>query len=146
MSEHDKPRVRLVDGQVVLDDSLAVQVVDAIAKHNCSVTFGAQRERVDHFKRRTLELGRSPADTVIVLLNVNDELGQFLAYALMPGHDAEWAAMRQRGEIPFARGLAEREGIEQIVRTIDPACWERLRVMGTAVVVMDHGTVEAFEA
>ncbi len=149
MAENDYPRavVREVDGQLVLDDPDALAVIKAVERHNCRNTYEQQKERVEHFKRRISELGKSPKDVVIVLLNVDDRHGRMLADVLMPGQDAMWQSMRDQGQVPFARGLAAREPIEKAVAMLDEEIGEKLKAMKdrVAVVVMDHGVVEAFE-
>lgn len=150
MANEDYPRavVREIDGQLVLDDPDALAMIKVVERHNCRHTFDAQAERVQHFKRRIEELGKSPNDVVIVLLNVDDPHGGVLANILMPGQDAMWQSMRDQGQIPFARGLAARQGIQKAVAALDEEIGEKLKAMKdkVAVVVMDHGVVEAFEA
>ena len=67
-----------------------------------------------------------------------------IADMLMPGHD--WQQYRDRGEIPFARGLAGREGMQSILDELSHAEGDKLRGAGDAVtvIVMDHGVVEVF--
>jgi hypothetical protein len=145
--------VREVDGHLVLEDPVALEVMQAvddhnrgIAKQNCRLTFDDQAERVAHFSRRIAERGESPKNVVIVLLNVDDKHGGVLADVLMPNNEAAWQVMRDQGMTPFARGLAQRPGIEGIVTAIDPEVGARLKALqGTAVVVMHHGVVEVFE-
>ena len=61
----------------------------------------------------------------------------------MPGHD--WQSYRDRGETPFARGLAGREGVRSFLEMIDREAMEKLRSFdGLAVVVVDHGVAEVF--
>lgn len=136
-------RVELIGNKLVLVDPDALAAADAVAKHNCRNTLESQRDRVEHFKSRMVLLGRDPSEVVIVLLNVNDRAAAALAEILMPGHD--WNAYRERGEIPFARGLAERKGLEDSVKWLDPECGKRMLTMRLVAVVMDHGTVEVFE-
>lgn len=63
----------------------------------------------------------------------------------MPGCD--WQAMRDGGEVPFARGLAGREGIQDVIDILDKEEGEILRAhKGLAVVVVDHGVVKIFSA
>ena len=115
----DYPRavVREIDGQLVLDDPDAVAVIHAVEKHNCRNTFEMNADRVAHFKRRLAERDMTADQAVIVLLNVDDVHGGPLADALMPGHN--WQEIRDRGELPFARGLAMREGIQEALGTFD---------------------------
>ncbi len=137
--------VREVDGELVLDDPVAAEVITVVAKHNCKATLDLNAERVAHFKGRLDELGKTPEKCVIVVLNVDDAHGGPIADLLMPGHN--WQAIRDQGEIPFARGLAERNGIEDILYHFDPAAAEKLRNFeGLAVVVVDHGVAEIFSA
>ena len=133
-----------VDGELVLVDPMACAIIDAINKSLCSKTLEDQLDRVRHFTNRITELGKNPADVTIVLLNVNDPLAGQIADTLMPGHD--WQQYRDRGEVPFARGLAGRDGMQNILDEISPAEGDKLRGAGDAVtvIVMDHGTVEVF--
>ena len=130
-------------GQLVLDDPEARGVIAAVQKHNCGLTLAANADRVRHFENRVGQLGRSPDDVVIVVANVDTPAGWALADALMPGHD--WQAYRNRGEVPFARGLAARQGIQEFVDAADAGAGQKLRQhAGLAVVVVDHQTVEIF--
>ncbi len=143
----DYPRavVREIDGQLVLDDPDAVAVIRAVEKHNCRNTLELNTDRVAHFKNRLAERGMTADQAVIVLLNVDDVHGGPLADALMPGHN--WQEIRDRGEIPFARGLAMREGIQGALGAFDKEAAEKLQSMtDIAVVVVDRGVAEVFAA
>ena len=150
MSEQKKddyPRavVREVDGKLVLDDPDAVAMIHAVGKHNCKNTLELNADRVKHFKRRLGERGMTADKAVIVLLNVDDVHGGPLADALMPGHN--WQEIRDRGGIPFARGLAMREGIQEALGIFDADAANKLKGMtDVAVVVVDHGVAEVFAA
>jgi hypothetical protein len=139
-----RAQVREVNGQLVLDDPDALAVIDAIGKLNCRKTLELHAERVRHLARRIIERGQTGRDLVVVVINVDDQIGRHLTEMLMPGQEAMWAEMRARGETPYARGLAGREGLEAVVETLDPECCARLVAMSAAVIVVDHGTVEAF--
>lgn len=135
--------VREVDGKLVLDDPAALAMVRAVGKHNCIATLSANIERVDHFVRRTKELGRSAADVVIVLLAVDDPNGCAIAEMLMPNTD--WQPFRDVGEVPIARGLAGRAGIQEVLEAFDREAAEKLRdAKALAIVVVDHGVAEVF--
>jgi hypothetical protein len=142
--------IRVVDGQLVIDDPTAMGVIEAINKHACLNTLRANLDRVTFFIRRVAELHASigtPVERmVVVVLNVDDANGGKLAETLMPGHD--WQPYRDRGEVPFARGIAYREGIQSLLDSFDPESGKKLREAKDriAVVVMDHGVCEVFEA
>ncbi len=137
--------VREVDGQLVLDDPQAVAVIRAVEKHNCRNTFELNADRVAHFKQRLSERGMTADQAVIVLLNVDDVHGGPLADVLMPGHN--WQEIRDRGEVPFARGLAMRDGIQDAIGTFDEEAAAKLKGMAeVAVVVVDRGVAEVFAA
>lgn len=149
--ESDYPRavVREVDGKLVLDDPDddpdAVAVINAMGKHNCKNTLELNADRVAHFKNRLAERGMTADQAVIVLLKVDDVHGGPLADVLMPGYN--WQEIRDRGEVPFARGLAMREGIQEVLGTFDKEAAKKLRGMkDVAVVVVDHGVAEVFAA
>lgn len=137
--------VRSINGQTVLDDPMAEAVIGAVSKHNCKSTLALNADRVEHFKRRLAERGETPADAIIVLLKVDDPNGGMLAQMLMPGHN--WQEYRDRGEIPFARGLAKRDGIQAALGIFDKEAAEKLHGLNeVAVVVVDHGVAEVFAA
>jgi len=133
-------------GDLILIDPAAAAMVKAVAKYNCRATLEQQRERVAHFCGRILQRGMTPAEVVIVLINVDTEIGSVLADHLMPG--ADWQAMRDRGEVPFARGLAMREGLQAMIDVADSEAGSKFRAMidEIAVVVVDHGTIEVLAA
>lgn len=137
--------VREIDGQLVLDDPIALAVAQTVEKHNCRNTLDANADRVAHFKRRVTERGLTANDVVIMLLNVDDVHGGPIADLLMPG--TNWQEIRDRGEIPFARGLADREGIQQALDLFDNEAATKLQEMDDiAVVVVDRGVAEVFAA
>jgi hypothetical protein len=134
-----------INGQLVLDDPVAVSVFRAVEKHNCKNTLDLNADRVKHFKQRVAERGMTAEQVVIVLLNVDDANGGEIAEMLMPGFN--WQEIRNKGEIPFARGLAGREGIQEVLEDFDNEASTKLREMKQiAVVVVDHGVAEVFEA
>ena len=146
-------RVEERDGQLVLVDPAAMGLLAAVqtvnrrrAKEGCSITFRANGERIAHFVRRIEERGQSSKDVVIVLVRVDDSHGGPLSEELMPGYD--WAPVRSGGAIPYARGLAMRDGIEDVVKLIDPEVGVRFRTMTDApvVVVVDFETCDVFYA
>lgn len=149
MREEDGPRatVRAVDGQLVLDDPAAAEMVRAVGKYNCTGTFEAQEDRIAHFARRMKQRGDSPHAVIIVLINVDDtKLSRSLADTLMPGHN--WQMYRDEGEVPFARGLAGREGVQGVLDYFDKEAAAQLTELAgeIAVVVFDHGVAEVFPA
>lgn len=147
MSESDMPRavVREIDGQLVLDDPDALAVFQAVGKHNCRNVLSLNADRVQHFKTRLADRGMTAADAVITIINVDDVHGRPIADLLMPGFN--WQEIRDRGEVPFARGLAMRDGIQEVLEVFDQEAATKLRGMTeVAVVVVDHGVAEIFPA
>ncbi len=137
--------VREIDGELVLDDPDVVAAIRAVEKHNCRTTLVLNADRVDHFKQRLLERGMTADQAVIVLLNVDDARGGPIADILMP--QTNWQEIRDRGEAPFARGLADREFILDALRFFDNEAAAKLDSMDdVAVVVVDHGVAEVFSA
>lgn len=132
------------DEPIAFDDGSSLAGAVAVAKYNCRGLLIVNAARVQHFVRRIAELGRSPADTAIVVINVDDPHGAIAAEALMPGHD--WNAYRARGETPIGRGLVERPGIQEMLDAIDPAAALKFAAAEVPVLVVDQGVVEVFEA
>ncbi len=145
MSDEPRAVVREIDGQLVLDDPVALAAIRAVKKINCRVTFEDNADRVAYFKLRVEDLQLAAHDVVIVILNVDDVHGGPIAEKLMPGHD--WSQYRDAGMIPFARGLAEREGVQGILELMDEDAAAKLEhLTGLAVVVVDHEVAEIFSA
>lgn len=146
-NEETKPIVKEdEDGNLVLDDPTARGMIEVVSKHNCKLTFEAQLDRVDHFTRRMEQRGDDVNQMCIVLINVDDINGRPIAELLMPGFD--WQEIRDRGEVPFARGLAGRQGMQDILATFDIEAATTLSEMTNkiAVVVVDHGAAAVFES
>ncbi len=145
MSDQLRATVREIDGQIILDDPDALAMITAIGKRNCRTTFMAQLDVIRRFAMRATERGDSINDVVIVLINVDDANGQHIAPMLMPDHC--WQQYRDRCEVPFARGLAGREGIQAALDIIDEDAASKLRAMTElAVIVIDHSTADVYPA
>lgn len=157
-TEHDRNQatgsiatVREVNGQLVIDDPTAVAVITAIERENIRrlIATPEQRDRIAHFVRRIAvrapELGCAERDLAIVHLCVDDPNGAALADVLMPGHD--WDAIRALGQVPYARGIATRDGLQAGLDAAFPEAGAVLReIAGIAVVAMDRGVVAVFAA
>lgn len=148
MPDHVRAVVREVDGQLVLDDPDALAVMTAVAQHNCRATLTAHGDRIAHFRRRAQDLGRSAETTMIVVINADEPLGEEMAAVC--GMPAGWAdAYRAQQQVPFARGLVDRVGMQALLDTLgisagNPA--EALRATeGLPVLVLDHGVITIFD-
>ncbi len=146
----DEPRARVieVDGQLVLDDlddPDALAMVQAVERYNLKGLVENSAERIEHFRERSRALGGDATTHVIVVLMVDDPVGGALADMLMPGFN--WQEIRDRGEIPVARGLAGRRGIEDALKAVDEVAAEKIRAWDqteVAVVVVDQGVADVF--
>lgn len=135
--------ITIIDGRTVLIDPVGYAMIQAVNKSNCENTYLNQIERVRHFKNRIAEKELDPKSVVIVLINVDSPYGGEVAEIIMPGHD--WQQYRDNGQIPFARGLAMKEGVTELIATFDKEAAEKITQMEQIpVVVMDHGVVEIF--
>lgn len=81
----------------------------------CAEFFAACAERIKHLAERAEQLGRSGADTVITLIDVDDPSGHgaLLADHLMPNED--WQQYRDQGKTPTMTGLAAKESFPAIL-------------------------------
>lgn len=142
--ENEYPTVRRgANGGLVLNDPQAAAMIRGLRKHNCRCALELNADCIERFKRRLVERGLTPEQAVIVLVNVDDVHGGPLAESLMPGHD--WQKYRDLGQVPFARGLAMREGIQHALALIDQEASAKLQGMaGMAIVVVDCGVAEVF--
>ena len=152
MSGEVQATVREVNGQLVLDDPAAEAVIRVVEAHNrgialgnCRATLDADRVRLSHFVRRIAERGDDPNEVCVVCIRVDDPHGRPLADALMPGYD--WQSIRDKGETPYARGLAMRGGIGDALAIFERAAAERLAdIKGVAIVVIDCGVADVYRA
>lgn len=148
----DEPTARVEvgpDGQLSLHDPVAEGVIAAITAYNRKIAFTnlqsfvkRNEDRINHFVTRIRDRGDSWQDFVVVCIQVDDPFGAELAELLMPGHD--WQVYRDRGEIPVARGLASRAGIEAILKEFRPEAGKALsETRGYAAVIVGEGTALA---
>ncbi len=141
--EYKLPTVTIENGQVVLNDHMAAEAIAAVCKVNCERTLQLNKERIDHFKRRFFDKGLSPNEHCLVVINVDDHNGAEIADVLMDGFD--WQAIRDRGEVPFARGINSIQLMEEVLKTFDDLAWKKLNDSRELVaVVVDHGVAEVF--
>jgi len=137
--------VRYANGEIILDDPDALALLLAVAKHKCNETFAENADKVASLKERISEGRLTSAQVVITIVNADDFHGRIIANEAMPGFN--WQEIRDRGEIPYARGLSLREKIQDFLNFIDVAAADKLRDMNeVAVVVIDHGVAEVFPA
>lgn len=138
-------KIHVFDEEFVLEDPSVFALLVAEAKSNCRHTLDLNLDRVAHFTNRVVELKCDPGDVVIVVVNVDDNNGSQLAEILMPGED--WQQYRDKGQTPFARGLAGRAGILDFLDHIDTAAATKLKSMNDlSVVVVDNGVAEIYSA
>ena len=139
----ERAYVTEVDGKLVLIDPVAYAVIKAVNKSNCENTYIAQMDLVEYFQKRILEKDLDPRGLVIVLINVDSLYGFEIAEVLMPGHD--WQQYREKGEVPFARGLAIKGGIANMIAIFDKEASDKiLSITNIPVVVLDYDVVEIF--
>lgn len=138
--------VRQIDGQLVLDDPDAVAAIRAIERENVRrrLVTPEVRDRIRHFAGRIRDPHSDDGTRLLIVwLCVDDPNGAALAAVLMPGHD--WDAYRARGEVPYARGLAAREGIQAMLDDGAPRAGVELSLIeGIAVLAIDCGVVTVF--
>lgn len=150
MNDYPHARVEEVDGQLVLIDPAAEGVIAAVESYNRNqrhMAVGdrvmAQAERVQHFVNRAKERGDMAKDVCIVIISAIDPIGEDLAKHLVP--ECDWQAIIDRGEIPYARGLAGAEGMLALVELHNPAQAGLMKRMMEddvlAVVAVDLGMV-----
>ncbi len=136
---NDEPRAYVTqdkNGNMVLVDPDVMQVA---SQHNIAITYQNNAERIQHFRNRVVERGDDPKKVSIVVACVDDPHGKALADILMPGTD--WQAIRDRNEIPYARGLAGKQVLNEFLKFVDPNYTDTLmKTDKVAVVIVDHGT------
>lgn len=137
---------RLDDGTLLLNDPVAVSIWQALSAPDLLRVYESCKDRVDHFVQRMKDLNYPPELKVIVLLSVDDSVGGMITEALMPG--ANWQEYRDRGEEPYARGMATREPIRKILEVVYPDVAQVLARNHdkTCVVVVSHSSAAIFDA
>lgn len=143
LKKRNIPQVVEHEGQLLLNDPDALAVIKEIAKQNCENTIKNNLDRIVHFKNRVLEKSMNYHEVVVVIANVDTEIGKIIADATMPGFD--WQQFRDRNEVPYARGLCLKNGIYEIVNHFDRD--EALAMEdyeGYMVVVFDFDVIKTF--
>ena len=137
--------VQIIDNKIVLDDPIATAILRSVGKNRCRDTFEINAERIAYFTTRINERNLSSSDVVILIANVNDMYGGELADILMPDHD--WQQYRNKGQIPFARGLVDRSFIQDFLAEFDTKASLKLEESTEiSVTVVDYGVAEIFPA
>lgn len=81
--------------------------------------FELDRDRLEHFSYRAIHLrGLQPSEFVAICIEVDDPAWTDLANHLVP--NGNWQELRDRGQIPVARGTAMAEGIMELLRGVVP--------------------------
>lgn len=136
------------DGRPVGPEVDALTGVQRDAIMACGDFLRANIERIDHFKRRVAELGRSGKDTIITLIDVDDPTGHGKLFAdmLMPDHN--WQQFRDKGETPVARGLANKDGFPDILSELgfDEAARALITTEDLQVMVVHAGAIQIIDA
>jgi len=145
--EENLPIVRVIDGQVVLDDPAALGVIQAIENHNKAQivhSFMLNHDRIEYFLARMDEINLSPDEYCVIIACVDDENGSAIADVLMPGYD--WQSIRDLGQVPFARGFAKKDFLIHALEFINPVAAEELKnIKGKKVtIVIDCNTADIY--
>lgn len=130
---------RVVDGVLVLDDPDALAMMTAVARANCMETLRLHAQRTAYFRRRIVERGGTAQTMAIAVINADAPMGEQFATACgMP--DGWTFPIRAARQTPFARGIVERAGLQDLLDhlEIDSAAMLR-RCAGLALFVVDHG-------
>ncbi len=108
--------------------------------------FELNRKRLEELAYRALYvLKMNPEDFIIVCIEVDDPNWTGLADHLMPDYD--WQKIRDRGEIPVARGSVHasvREFIKEVVPDIAEALYRKLPDGYVRAVVMGIGGASVY--
>lgn len=120
-------------------------VVLAGQRRKCRKTLEMNVDHIEHLKHRMRREGRTPYQAVIAILNVDDVHGGPIVDDLAPGYD--WQEIRDKGEIPFWRGLLWRYGIHEALKDFDTDAATRLQetTYDLVALIIDHGVAEVFK-
>lgn len=89
--------------------------------------YEVNQPRLQEFVSRLRERGDAPSDVCATCIDVDDPSWTELVDVFMPGHD--WNQYRVRGERPVARGLAGREGIENVMKVLVPDLGQKMATL-----------------
>lgn len=130
--------------ELTLRSESAAAVLKIISKVNCDVTYRQDPKRIEYFKGRLVERGLPVDDWLVIVANVDDPHGEAIAHCLMPDYD--WEPYRKLGQTPYARGLAGRKWVEEVLEIFDTEAAEKLKNIKSVVpvVVVDFGVAEIY--
>jgi hypothetical protein len=128
---------------LVLIDHDALAMIEGADRAACLHTAMLHYKRIQHFASRITERGQTGADVIITVLNGDDPVGARVARLLMPPN---WEApLRAKGMTPFARGLALRTGMQEVLEDRAPETAATMKAIeGIVVLVADHCTINVF--
>jgi len=137
------PTVHRINGEIVLDNPSALIQMRALKKKKCLGTLKENIERVNDFILQMKSPLISSEEVCIIIISADDCNGKDVVEALMPNHD--WQPYRDKGQIPYARGIVNRQGIESVLNIIDKGAAKKLQdLSGIAIVIIDHESTEVF--
>lgn len=100
----------------------------------CHRTLLDNLDRVEHFKKRMEMKGLTSKEAVIVIINGNGGFGEELASVVMPENwDKEY---REKGMIPYARGIMFREALGKVIADVAPEVSEAFSVEDKIVILV----------
>ena len=141
--EKIQARVIEKDGKLLLIDPNAEAMINVINTLNCNKTYLLKKDRVEYYQQRIKDAGIDPSTVTIVICNVDESFGEFVADSTMPGYD--WDEIRNRGETPYAIGFLYKESIIPIVGVYDPEACEKLKnIISYSVLVSDYSVINVF--
>lgn len=114
----------------------------------CVITASNQQDFVRRSVDRVIErrLANPTDDAMIVILSIDQSMGQALADVLMPMPDKHWNDIRAQGRRPYARGVVPRKFIQGFLDEAGLPVAKQLReITGIALMVMDYGAVAISE-
>ncbi len=136
MSDKPEAMVREVNGQLVLEDPMAVAVAGVVERWNL---YNADPAAVKRLELRAKEKG----DFAVIVIDV-DASWTDLADVLMPGHD--WQQYRDRGEKPIGRGVVPRDALVDLVESVREKVVPDPFPAGVFTAVFGLGGVSVYEA
>ncbi len=134
-----------IDRNGVLRDPHALAVIHAVERENCRrILVNEFMEPLQRFAMRMRERGLTMAQAMLVSFNVDEPVGAAFADEMMPGY--AWDEIRAKGQVPYARGIAMRDGLQEVLDANFPHAGASLRAIteDVAILVADRGIVTVF--
>lgn len=138
-------RQYIYDRRISFDNQSANDIVVARSKNNCRNVLTSCADYIKHLKKQASKIPIITSRLTVLILNIDDLNGRYIIKTILPKYSCSKARKNQNSL--FIRALFTKKTIYEAISSLDRDIAEKLNVMKKiAVVVVDHNTIEIYDA